>query len=95
MEEVHKKIKNNNFEGFRFLDHFRAVYGVEYIMTHHIFHEVTLNVRGSTETCSTYLRQTKEQKSDWPAHLSPMKIAYNTMLHSSTGFQPHDTYVLA
>ena len=32
----------------------------------------------------------KEQKSDWPAHLSTMTFAYNATPHSSTGFQPYE-----
>ena len=32
----------------------------------------------------------KEQKSNWPAHLSTMTFAYNSTPHSSTGFQPYE-----
>ena len=32
----------------------------------------------------------KDQKSDWPAHLSTMTFAYNATPHSSTGFQPYE-----
>ena len=33
---------------------------------------------------------TKEQKMDWPAHLSTMTFAYNATPHSSTKFQPYE-----
>ena len=32
----------------------------------------------------------KEQKANWPLHLSSLLFAYNAMLHSVTGYQPYD-----
>ena len=33
---------------------------------------------------------TKEQESDWPAHLPAPTFAYNVTPHSTTGYQPHE-----
>ena len=32
----------------------------------------------------------KEQKANWPLHLSSLVFAYNAMLHSVTGYQPYE-----
>ena len=32
----------------------------------------------------------KEQKSNWSLHLLSLVFAYNTMLHSVTGYQPYE-----
>ena len=31
----------------------------------------------------------KEQKANWPLHLSSLVFAYNATLHSVTGYQPY------
>ena len=73
------------------LDHLCAMYGVERTMT------APYNPRGNSQ-CERFNRTmfnllktlSKEQKSDWPAHLSTMTFAYNATPHSSTGFQPYE-----
>ena len=73
------------------LDHLCAMYGVEHTMT------APYNPRGNSQ-CERFNRTmfnllktlSKEQKSDWPAHLSTMTFAYNATPHSSTGFQPYE-----
>ena len=32
----------------------------------------------------------KEQKANWPLHLSSLMFAYNAMLHNVTGYQPYE-----
>ena len=32
----------------------------------------------------------KEQKANWPLHLSSLVFAYNAMPHSATGYQPYE-----
>ena len=73
------------------LNHLCAMYGVECTMT------APYNPRGSSQ-CERFNRTmfnllktlNKEQKSDWPAHLSTMTFAYNATPDSSTGFQPYE-----
>ena len=73
------------------LDHLCAMYGVECTMT------APYNPQGNSQ-CERFNRTmfnllktlSKEQKSDWPAHLSTMTFAYNATPHSSTGFQPYE-----
>ena len=32
----------------------------------------------------------KEQKANWPLHVSSLVFSYNAMLHSVTGYQPYE-----
>ena len=73
------------------LNHLCAMYGIEHTMT------TPYNPRGNSQcerfnwTMFGLLKTlTKEQKADWPAHLSTMTFAYNATPHSSTKFQPYE-----
>ena len=67
------------------------MYGIEHTMT------TPYNPHGNSQ-CERFNRTmfgllktlTKEQKADWPAHLSMMTFAYNATPHSSTKFQPYE-----
>ena len=37
----------------------------------------------------------KQQKANWPLHLSSLVFAYNAMPHSVTGYQPYDLMLVA
>ena len=67
------------------------MYGVERTMTS------PYNPRGNSQ-CERFNRTmfgllktlTKEQKGDWPSHLSALTFAYNATPHSTTGYQPYE-----
>ena len=73
------------------LNHLCAMYGIERTMT------TSYNPHGNSQ-CERFNRTmfgllktlTKEQKADWPAHLSTMTFAYNATPHSFTKFQPYE-----
>ena len=67
------------------------MYGVERTMTAPYNPRVNSQCERFNRTMFNLLKTlTKEQKSDWPAHLSTMTFAYNVTPHSSTGFQPYE-----
>ena len=72
------------------LDHLCAMYGVERTMTAPYDPQGNSQCERFNRTMFNLLKTlSKEQKSDWPAHLT-MTFSYNATPHSSTGFQPYD-----
>ena len=81
--------KGQSFEN-DILEHFYTLYRVKQATT------LPYNQHGNS-TCERFnhmlqdLLKTldKEQKPNWPLHLSSLVFAYNAMLHSITGYQPY------
>ena len=75
----------------KIIDVLCKMYGVNRTMTS------PYNLRGNSQcerfNCTMFgllKTLTKEQKGDWPSHLSALTFAYNATPHSTTGFQPYE-----
>ena len=75
----------------KIIDALCKMYGIEQTMTSSYNPHGNSQCERFNQTMFSLLKTlTKEQKSDWPAHLPALTFAYNATPHSTTGYQPYE-----
>ena len=82
--------KGHSFEN-KILEHFYAMYGIRQSTTiSYNLHRKSQRERLINTLHDLLLGLSKEQKQNWYLHLSTLVYTYNSIPHSTTGFQPYE-----
>jgi hypothetical protein len=72
------------------LEHINAIYKVKHITTSGYHPQANGLVENHNQTLKNQLKAfANEQQNNWDEHLDTVQFAYNTTVHSATGFSPH------